>query len=172
MLVGDWDQLRGQPRIFKQRMPTGFTVNDELGPVGSRLKRELDIAGTDFSWSKLVVSGSPSSPPSTKLPQGRRPPNRWSRKSGHMAKLSHRPSFRITRWICAPKKKTIAIFSPIKYIVHLYEKLTYLYVFSLLFFQNLSIQNGVPYMLGSLERAHLRLRGPLCLCLLVSWLLS
>ena len=76
MLVGDWDQLRGQPRIFKQRMPTGFTVNDGLGPFGSRLKRELDIAGSDFSWSGFVVSGSPSSPPSTKLPQGRRPPNR------------------------------------------------------------------------------------------------
>ena len=76
MLVGDWDQLRGQPRIFKQRMPTGFTVNDGLGPFGSRLKRELDIAGSDFSWSGFVVSGSPSSPPSIKLPQGRRPPNR------------------------------------------------------------------------------------------------
>lgn len=89
MLVHCWDQLRGQPRIFKQRMLTSFTVDDEQRPVCSRLKLQPTVLGRDYLEFRFAVSG----PSFTQVPSRQVPTQQVIKK----IKLCERPSVLTTR---------------------------------------------------------------------------
>lgn len=90
-IVCDWDQLRGQPRIFKGRKPAGLCVDNELGPVCSRLGCSPKLQGLTSGphlWSVglQVALLQPSFHKAGDHPKGDQE-NQWLRPSSHIGPL-------------------------------------------------------------------------------------